>query len=131
MISLKEGERMELLPCTQALMGTAVEKGNRNHSCFALASSLLQAGYQTEEVYEVVEEWNDRNVEPLAEREVEVTVGSAISSVEFGKVVGCGKYKDLGYCQEDCKLMGGKKNVRDSERNRRGWLQHSVPSRNG
>lgn len=104
-ITLKEGERLPLLPCAQYLLEHGAIKGTRNHSCFALASSILQAGYTTEEVYDMIEEWNDRNEEPLAEREVEVTVSSAIAAFDSGKGVGCGKYKELDYCQSDCKLM--------------------------
>lgn len=105
-IELKEGEKLELLPCTLALLKTGAIKGCRNHSLFALASSLFQSGYNVTEVFDTVEAWNSNNDEPLIEREIETTVLSALNSYETGMIVGCGKYKELGYCQEEkCKLM--------------------------
>lgn len=104
---LKEGEILELLPCTKNLLETGAIKGSRNHALFALASSLIQSGYKPDDIYETVEEWNDRNEEPLSSREIQTTVNSAINSYESGMTVGCGKYKELGYCQEKCKLLEG------------------------
>lgn len=105
-MKLQEGERIELLPCTMRLLESGAQKGNRNHSCFALASSLFQAGYKIEEVYEAIEEWNDKCDVPLSDREMHVTVNSACSSYEHGMVVGCGKYRDLDLCDPECKILG-------------------------
>ena len=104
-IVLKEGQVLELLPCTKNLLETGALKGFRNHALFALASSLAQSGYKPDDIYQMAEEWNDRNEEPLSSREIQTTVNSAINSYESGMTVGCGKYKDLGYCQENCKLL--------------------------
>lgn len=106
-IKLKEGELLELLPCTKNLLETGAIKGSRNHALFALASSLAQSGYKPDDIYQMADEWNSRNEEPLAEREIQTTVNSAINSYESGMTVGCGKYKDLGYCQDNCKLLEG------------------------
>jgi hypothetical protein len=106
-IKLKEGEVLELLPCTKNLLETGAIKGSRNHALFALASSLAQSGYKPDDIYAMADDWNGRNEEPLSEREIQTTVNSAINSYESGMTVGCGKYRDLGYCQKNCKLLEG------------------------
>lgn len=104
-IQLEEGERLKLLPCAQKLLEEGAVKGVRNHSCFALSSSLFQAGYTLEEVYELIAEWNERNEEQLAEAELDTTIASACSSYDSGMTVGCGKYRDLDLCVSTCKLL--------------------------
>jgi len=102
---LPEGVRLELLPCTQKLLTEGIAKGFRNHSCFALASSLRQSGYTEEETLGIIQEWNDSLDEPLASGEILITVNSANNSYESGMTVGCGKYHELNLCVEGCKLL--------------------------
>lgn len=101
----QNGEILPLLPCTKKLLEAGAQKGVRNNACFALASSLLQSGYSLDTVYGMVEEWNDKNGEPLPGREVSVTVKSAAASYDNGMVVGCGKYRELDFCEESCMLL--------------------------
>lgn len=102
---LANGERLDLLPCAMYLLEHGTNKGTRNHSCFALASSLFQAGYNIDEVFEGIDEWNQKNEELLAPNEIATTITSAFNSYNNGMVVGCGKYKDLDLCQDNCNLM--------------------------
>lgn len=100
-----DGEVRDLLPCAQNLLEKGVEKGRRNNSCFALSSSLLQTGHSLEEVYDMLSDWNDKNEESLSEKELTVTINSAVTSFEKGMTVGCGMYRDLDLCLNNCRLL--------------------------
>ena len=104
-LKLKDGEKLDLFPCAKKLLGLGACKGARNNSCFALASSLFQAGYSIDEVYDIIDEWNDKCEVPLTNREFATTIQSSLRNFEAGVVVGCGKYRDLDLCVEDCKLL--------------------------
>jgi len=99
-----ENKPMELLPCAKKLLETGAFKGERNISCFALASSLFQTGLKIDDVYEEIDGWNQRCEEPLPDREIMTTVQSAQSSYESGMYVGCGKYRELDLCMDNCPL---------------------------
>lgn len=96
---------LELLPCAQKLLESNVPKGSRNSSCFALSSSLFQAGYKIDNVYQIIEEWNNRNEEPLSDKEIATTVNSASSGYKKDMYVGCGVYRELDFCVDTCKLL--------------------------
>lgn len=95
----------KLLPCAEKLLKEGAERGSRNHSCYALASSLLQAGYEKEEMEEVIVKWNDDLEEPLPGSEVEATIKSAEKNFDNGMMVGCGKYRELDLCVTTCSLI--------------------------
>ena len=103
--NLPPNKTLELLPCAQKLLESSVSKGSRNNSCFALTSSLFQAGYEINHVYEIIDAWNDNNEEPLSDQELATTINSAAMSYEKDMYVGCGMYRDLDLCVNTCKLL--------------------------
>nr|DAK26552.1 MAG TPA: Primase 1 (PriCT 1) [Caudoviricetes sp.] len=102
---LSAGKILELLPCAQRLLESSIPKGSRNSSCFALSSSLFQAGYKMDNVYQIIEEWNNNNEEPLSDKEIATTINSASLSYEKDMYVGCGAYRELDLCVDTCKLL--------------------------
>lgn len=103
---LKEGEHLELLPCSKKLLETGALKGTRNQSCFALSNSLFQCGYKLDEVQELISSWNSLCEEPLSQEEILITIQSANRDYENEIYVGCGRYKDLDMCLADeCPLL--------------------------
>lgn len=95
----------ELLPCTKEILSTGVQKGQRNNTTVALASSLMQSGKQLKDTIEILEEWNEFNDPPLDEKELHTTAISAYSMLKSGRTYGCAYFKELGVCAgKDCKL---------------------------
>ena len=105
----EEEKKQEILPCTFKLLEEGAEIGTRNNSAFTLASSLFQAGYNYEETEEIIEEWNEtKNAAPISSRELSQAINSAKNSYDRGMEVGCGRYRDMGLCVEQCKLLSSK-----------------------
>ena len=103
---LKQGERLELLPCSKQLLEAGAMKGTRNQSCFALSNSLFQCGYKINEVQEMLFSWNERCEEPLGQEEVLTTIQSAKKDYDNEIYVGCGRYRDLDMCSlHECPLL--------------------------
>lgn len=98
-------ENGEILPCVQYLLDNGVMQGNRNNTCVALASSLMQNGYKPAEVSDIMVEWNEQNEPPMPELEVLTTVKSAHQLLNRNVWYGCTFFKDAGYCQEGCPLL--------------------------
>jgi len=96
--------RKDLMPCIKEIMLHGVDKGSRNNTTVAFASSLLQNGYDTDEVLETLLEWNDMNNPPLSENEITVTLISANKMLENDKHYGCTSIKNLGLCVKKCKF---------------------------
>ena len=95
----------EILPCVQYLLDNGASQGNRNNTCVAIASSLMQNGHKPSEVSEMMLEWNEKNEPPLPEHEVLTTVKSAHQLLVQGRGYGCTFFKDAGYCQDGCPLL--------------------------
>ena len=95
----------KLLPCAKEILLTGAEKGRRNNTTVALASSLMQSGRKLKEVEEILSEWNQYNDPPLSENELHTTLMSAHHMLSNGKTSGCQTFKDMGLCVgKECKL---------------------------
>lgn len=100
-----------ILPCVAYILETGAEKGQRNNTAVALASSLFQSGGSLEEVTDVILNWNDEKLEQgnqLSEHELRLTVLSAHRQFENERVYGCNRMREMGYCLGQlCKLYKG------------------------
>lgn len=96
----------ELLPCVKYILQNGAQKGGRNNTAMALASSLYQRDSSNyEEVLDIMKAWNIKKLDvPLADRELENTVKSAYRNVQDGKRYGCGAFIDLGICVKGCPI---------------------------
>lgn len=96
----------ELLPCVKYILQNGAQKGGRNNTAMALASSLYQRNPNDyEEVLDVMKAWNIKKLDnPLSDRELENTVKSAYRNVQDGKRYGCGAFIDLGICVKGCPI---------------------------
>lgn len=93
-----------LLPCIEHLLMNGVQKGQRNNTTAALASSLFQKGWSRKEVFESMEVWNQNNVPPLPEEELCRTISSVARNIE-NRQYGCTAFKNLELCVEgDCPM---------------------------
>ena len=97
-------KRKRLLPCVVEILKNGAEKGQRNNTTVALASSLMQSGIPRDETEDIILDWNQSNDEPLKESEISITVSSAYRALCNGMGFGCQKFKDLGYCIDTCKI---------------------------
>ena len=99
-------ENKELLPCVKYILLNGAQKGGRNNTAMALASSLYQRNPNDyEEVLDIMKTWNIKKLDtPLAERELENTVKSAYRNVQDGKRYGCAAFIDLGICVKGCPI---------------------------
>lgn len=99
-------ENKELLPCVKYILQNGAQKGGRNNTAMALASSLYQRNPNDyEEVLDIMKTWNIKKLDtPLAERELENTVKSAYRNVQDGKRYGCAAFIDLGICVKGCPI---------------------------
>lgn len=98
-------KRKPLLPCVVEILKTGAEKGRRNNTTVALASSLMQSGIKRGEAEDIILDWNASNTEPLTESEIVTTISSAYRTLCNGMGYGCQAFKDLGYCVgETCRL---------------------------
>ena len=97
-------KRKRLLPCVVEILKNGAEKGQRNNTTVALASSLMQSGIPRDETEDIILDWNQSNDEPLKESEISITVSSAYRTLCNGMGYGCQKFKDLGYCIDTCKI---------------------------
>ena len=98
----------EILPCVKNITETQVTKGSRNNTAIVLASALFQQDLSFEEVQNIVETWNDNNNPPLSDYELYVTIKSARNLDYNGKGYGCTSIKELGFCDNSCRLKGRK-----------------------
>lgn len=95
----------EILPCVQYILDEGVCEGNRNNTANAIACSLLQQGFDEEELLEIINIWNDNNSPPMSDYELNSCVKSAVILNEEEKYYGCTFYKDNDYCVGDkCRL---------------------------
>lgn len=98
-------KRKRLLPCVVEILKNGAQKGQRNNTTVALASSLMQSGIPRNETEDIILDWNQNNDEPLKESEIVTTISSAYRSLCNGMGYGCQKFRDLGYCTgETCKI---------------------------
>jgi len=69
-----ENEEELYPPCIKNLL-KGVEPGMRNNAMFTLIHFFKNAfGKSPEEIYNIITEWNERNKEPLKEREIEYAI---------------------------------------------------------
>ena len=98
-------DKQQMLPCVDHLLRTSIPKGSRNRTMVALASSIMQAGYDYDETMEIIEEWNEQNDPPVSSRELRTTVWSAAREIENGRGWGCNSFREMGFCVGDkCKI---------------------------
>ena len=97
--------KKNMLPCIKNLLNHSISEGQRNNVTVALASSLYQAGYDSNEVRDILILWNNNNVPPLPEYEVISTMLSAKNMIDNNKAYGCTRIKELGLCT-NCNLNG-------------------------
>lgn len=98
-------DKQQMLPCVDRLLRTSIPKGSRNRTMVALASSIMQAGYDYDETMEIIEEWNEQNDPPVSSRELRTTVWSAAREIENGRGWGCNSFREMGFCVGDkCKI---------------------------
>lgn len=95
----------EILPCVQYLLDEGVSEGNRNNTCVAVASALMQNGFKPKDTSEIMLEWNQVNEPPMDETEVLTTVKSAHQLLTQNRGYGCTFFKEAGYCQDECPLL--------------------------
>ena len=103
------GYEKELLPCVEAILAEGVSEGVRNEVTVGTANSLFQAGYDYDEVLQIMEEWDSRNTPPVYEedpKEIERTVANGYRTFSTEKFYGCSHFKGMGYCVEDCFING-------------------------
>lgn len=102
-------KKQRMLPCVDSILRSSIPKGSRNRTMVALASSIMQAGYDFEETLEIIEEWNQQNDPPVSDHEVQVTVWSAAREIENGRGWGCSSFRELGFCVGDtCRVRKGR-----------------------
>ena len=96
----------EILPCILSGIEDGAPIGSRNNVMVALASGLFQFGQDTDQVFELMLQWNESNEEPLTEKEIQTTIRSAELMYNSGRKYGCEAFKSLGLCTgADCKLF--------------------------
>lgn len=95
----------QMAPCIKDLLCGGIIKGNRNISASILANALYQIDHTTEEIKEIMNEWNNSNDPPLSRRELYTTIQSAHNMFLSGKKYGCTSIQDLGLCNPTkCKI---------------------------
>jgi len=70
----------ELRPCIGRLMDTPLLKGGfpqRNEACLIIASELRRIGKDEEKTFEILREWNQKNINPLRDSEIESAIRTA------------------------------------------------------
>lgn len=99
----------EIPICIKNVFKYGAEKGQRNNTLILLASSILQKGVDIDECIDLLLQWNDKNLDPLPEHEVIITIKSAYKGLMEGRKYGCSAAKDLGLCiGKECKLYKNK-----------------------
>lgn len=96
----------ELLPCVKYILQNGAQKGGRNNTAMALASSLYQREPNDYEgILDTMKAWNIKKLdEPLSDNELENTVKSAYRNVQDGKRYGCAAFIDMGICIKGCPI---------------------------
>lgn len=109
----KEYSRCNLLPCVKKLLRTSVSQGNRNNVTVALASFLFQAGFNSDEIFDKVRDWNENNNPPLPDNELLHTIMSANHMGSQDKKYGCAAMKEFRYCEPRyCRILLNRSNPR-------------------
>ena len=102
----------KILPCISNILKTGIDEGSRNNVTVALASSLFQAGFERDEVLDILTEWNDNNNPPLSDSEITTTMVSAETMVEHDKNYGCPSIENLGLCVPNkCRIAINRRNT--------------------
>lgn len=93
-----------ILPCVLDIMNTEIPEGQRNNTAIALANALLQHDIEFDEILDIMIAWNSDNNPPLPDEELYNTVRSARSLDDKDWHYGCTTVKELGFCNNSCKL---------------------------
>lgn len=100
--------------CITNILESGAEEGSRNITIACLTSFYKSSGKTLDEIIDLINDWNSRNIKPTPYREMK----STIKSIFFGdKTYGCTTLQTLTNCQKsDCKLMK-KKQTKQQRRN--------------
>ena len=95
----------KILPCVQKIIKEGITKGNRNNTSVSITSSLIQSGFDRNEIEEYIHEWNKLNSPPLSNKELTSTINSAFTLAYQEKYYGCTFFKERGQCVDGCRLL--------------------------
>jgi len=103
----KPKQKGEILSCVTAMLSSSIPEGNRNNTTVVLASALFQQEFSFDEVIEIMLNWNQNNSPPLPEDELYNTIRSARALYDKDWNYGCTSIKELGFCDNKCKVRKG------------------------
>lgn len=96
-------EQDVIFPCIYKMIETVHDKGSRNEILIIIASHFFQKGISFEEAIEFFYKWNvDHFNPPLQNKEIYITVKSALAQFENNRKYGCKSILQLGYCDFNC-----------------------------
>lgn len=105
-IRINKSKKLPDVPCIRSIMENGVNDGCRNNTSVALASCLLQNGFDMNECESIMIEWDEaKNNPPMGEVEVMTTINSAYKFLLDDKIFGCGSLKSLDLCDaKNCRI---------------------------
>jgi len=103
-ITREKKKERKMLPCIENILSTSVSKGKRNNVAVALASALFQLQISSDDVINIMQEWNDNNDPPLDEDELFKVIMSAKRMDDKEMYYGCTGIKDIGFCDNSCSI---------------------------
>ena len=90
-------------PCVQYIIENGAIEGQRNISIACLAGFYKNCGKSLIETIDIISEWNNKNIKPTPEHELQRTVKSIFNSE---KQFGCSTLKTISNCdQKHCKFL--------------------------
>ncbi len=99
-------------PCIQSILDNGAEEGQRNITIACLSSFCRSIGKSLKESIAYISDWNNNNINPTPQYELERTVRSIFLS---GKTYGCSTLKTITECNVGlCTLKKGKGDIRGS-----------------
>ena len=99
----------KILPCIENILSASVSEGKRNNVAVALASALFQLQLSSDNVIDTMQEWNDNNDPPLSDDELLKVIMSAKRMDDKEMYYGCTGIRDIGFCDNSCKIIGHKR----------------------
>lgn len=97
---IREIPEDDLPPCVKLLL-EGVPAGIRNNTMFFLINFFRSLGYSQEDIEKIIIEWNNKNPEPLKDREVEYAIEYHLTRAKYAPY-SCEKLREyIGrqYCQ--------------------------------
>jgi len=93
-------------PCIQHLIDNGATEGSRNNTLAVLVSFYKRKGMTYEQVFKVINEWNDNLISPIGNHEL---LASTRSIYQTDKIYGCSTLKEISICKpKECQLKRGK-----------------------